>query len=144
MYTKLKLLFVALIFITLSSCKKDKKEISDVVTFKAMLSGANEVPSNTSKATGTSILTYNKSTKKFAIETTYAGFKPLMGHIHMAAEGVNGAVIFPFTDVATSPIKLEGSLTDAQLKALENETFYVNLHSEAYPGGEIRGQLKKQ
>ncbi len=144
MKRKFNLVIAVLILLTMSSCEQDDKPNSDLVIFKASLSGASEVPSNTSMATGSSVLTYHKSTKMFSIETTYDGFKPVMGHIHMAPIGENGAVIFPFSDVKTSPIKLESSMTDAQYKALENESFYVNLHSEKFPGGEIRGQLKKQ
>jgi hypothetical protein len=140
----LKLLFVSLVFTTFISCKKDDKPVSDIVTFKATLSGTNEVPSNTSMASGSSTLTYNKSTKTFSIVTTYSGLTPTMGHIHKAVKGVNGAVIFPFTNVGTSPIKLESSLTDEQFQAMEKDSMYVNLHTTAFPGGEIRGQLMKQ
>ena len=140
----LKLLFVSLVFTTFISCKKDDKPISDIVTFKATLSGTNEVPSNTSMASGSSTLTYNKSTKTFSIVTTYSGLTPTMGHIHKAVKGVNGAVIFPFTNVGTSPIKLESSITDEQFQAMEKDSMYVNLHTTAFPGGEIRGQLMKQ
>ncbi|MEO7314797.1 MAG: CHRD domain-containing protein [Ginsengibacter sp.] len=140
----LKLLFVSLVFTTFISCKKDDKPVSDIVTFKATLSGTNEVPSNTSMASGSSTLTYNKSTKTFSIVTTYSGLTPTMGHIHKAVKGVNGAVIFPFTNVGTSPIKLESSITDEQFQAMEKDSMYVNLHTTAFPGGEIRGQLMKQ
>ena len=140
----LKLLFVSLVFTTFISCKKDDKPVSDIVTFKATLSGTNEVPSNTSMASGSSTLTYNKSTKTFSIVTTYSGLTPTMGHIHKAVKGINGAVIFPFTNVGTSPIKLESSLTDEQFQAMEKDSMYVNLHTTAFPGGEIRGQLMKK
>lgn len=145
MFKNIKLLFAALVFTTLVSCeKKDDMPSSDIVTYKATLSGMNEVPANASTASGTSTLTYNKSTKMFSIETSYSGLKPSMGHIHKAIKGTNGAVIFPFTDVSVSPIKLESSLTAAQLLALEKDSMYVNLHTTAFPGGEIRGQLMKQ
>lgn len=145
MINHLKLLFAALVFTTLISCeKKDDKPASNIVIFKATLAGTSEVPSNASTATGTSTLTYDKSTKKFSIITNYSGLTPTMGHIHKAVKGTNGAVIFPFTDVSINPIKLESSLTDAQFLALEKDSMYVNLHTTAFPGGEIRGQLMKQ
>ncbi len=139
-----KLLFAAIVFTAILSCKKDDTTNTDVFTFKATLSGTNEVPSNASTATGSSTLTYSKSTKKFTIVTTFSGLNPTMGHIHKAVKGINGPVIFPFKDVATSPIKLEGSLTDEQFQAMGKDSMYVNLHTTAFPGGEIRGQLMKQ
>lgn len=144
MIKTLKLLTALFIFTTLLSCEKDDKPNSDLVTFKATLSGNNEVPANASTATGNSTLTYNKSSKKFTIVTTYTGLTPTMGHIHKAAKGTNGAAIFPFPDVSKSPITLESSMTDAQYEALVKDSMYVNLHTEAHPGGEIRGQLMKQ
>lgn len=144
MIKTLKLLTAALIFTSLLSCEKDDKPTADTVTYKAMLSGKDEVPANTSTATGSSILTYTKSSKKFTIVTTYTGLKPTMGHIHKAAKGTNGAPIFPFPDVSKSPFTLESSMTDAQYDALVKDSMYVNLHTAGFPGGEIRGQLMKQ
>lgn len=144
MIKTLKLLTAALIFTSLFSCKKDDKPKEDIVIYKAMLSGMDEVPANASTATGSSTLTYTISTKKFTIVTTYTGLTPLMGHIHKAAKGTNGAPIFPFPDVSKSPITLESSMTDAQYEALLKDSMYVNLHTTEFPGGEIRGQLMKQ
>ena len=141
MLKSLKLLLAIAIFATLQSCKKSS---SDTVTFKATLSGQNEVPANMSTASGESVLTYNKSTKMFTIVTIYNGLTPVMGHIHKAVEGTNGPVIFPFPDVSKSPITVESAMTDAQYDALLKDSMYVNLHTAAFPAGEIRGQLRKQ
>lgn len=117
---------------------------SGTTIFKAELKGASEVPANPSTATGTSTLTYNNTTKTFTDVTSYTGIKPTMGHIHKAAVGENGAVVFPFTQLA-SPINLTSTpLTDEQVNALFKDSMYVNLHTEKYPAGEIRGQLIKQ
>ena len=125
------------------SCEKDKKE-DNMTVFKATLSGSSEVPANASTATGNSTLTYNGDTKTFTAVTTYTGLTPTMGHIHKAIAGENGPVIFPFTNLA-SPITLTSSaLTDEQVTALFKDSMYVNLHTVANPGGEIRGQLIKQ
>lgn len=133
-----------LFMLTFTSCEKDKKEEDNKTVFKATLSGANEVPSNPSTATGTTTLTYDGDTKTFTAVTTYTGLTPTMGHIHKAVKGENGPVIFPFTNLA-SPITLNsGVLTDAQINALYKDSLYVNLHTQAYPGGEIRGQLTEE
>ncbi len=83
-------------------------------------------------------------TKILTITTTYSGVTATAGHIHKAAVGVNGGVIFPFTNLA-SPINLTTPPLDAAQEAdLMAELYYVNIHSAAFPGGEIRGQLIKQ
>ena len=139
-----KLLTVTLLFaFVFTSCEKDKEENKQTI-FKATLSGSNEVPANNSMATGSTTLTYNEDTKTFTAVTTYSGLTPTAGHIHKAAKGENGPVIFPFTDL-TSPINLtSAALTDAQVTALFKDSMYVNLHTAEHPGGEIRGQLMKQ
>ena len=125
------------------SCGKDKEK-DNITVFKATLTGSAEVPSNASMATGNATLTYNGDTKTFTAVTTYTGVTPTMGHIHKAAAGTNGPVIFPFTDLK-SPITLtSAALTEAQETALFKDSMYVNLHTVLHPGGEIRGQLIKQ
>lgn len=117
---------------------------SGTTIFKAELKGSSEVPANPSTASGTSTLTYNNTTKTFTDVTSYSGITPNMGHIHKAAVGENGPVVFPFTEL-NSPITLTSSpLTDDQVNALFKDSMYVNLHTTKYPGGEIRGQLIKQ
>lgn len=140
----IKLLTAALFFTTLLSCHKKDEPNKDITIFKAMLKGASEVPPNPSTATGTSTLTYNSSTKTFTDVTSFSGLTPVAGHIHEGAIGENGPPIFPFTDLS-SPITLHSpALTDEQVTALFKDSMYVNLHTKAYPGGEIRGQLIKQ
>lgn len=142
-----KLILTALIFATLFvACDKDDEDDDDNITiFKAMLKGSSEVPSNASTATGTAILTFDEDTKMFTVITTYSGLTPTAGHIHMAEAGVNGAVVYPFGTNLASPITMQsGVLTDVQVDALFDEMLYVNLHTTAFPGGEIRGQLIEQ
>ena len=107
------------------------------------LSARNEVPPNASPGTGRATMTLNRSTKVLTWNVTYAGLTgPLTGaHIHAAAEGTNGPVVVPFT-VTPSPITGSATLTDAQVQQLAQGLMYVNLHTAANPGGEIRGQLK--
>lgn len=114
------------------------------VTFLATLTGANEVPANGSPATGTATLTFNSTTKIFTITVNHNIASPTGGHIHKAAAGVSGPVVFPFSSL-TSPISYTSVALDATQEAdLYANLYYVNIHTAAYPGGEIRGQLIKQ
>ncbi|MTH17613.1 CHRD domain-containing protein [Flavobacterium sp. LC2016-01] len=112
-----------------------------IVTFNATLNGTSEVPANASTATGTATLSYNKTTKIFTLNVTYTGLTPTMGHIHKGAVGTSGPIVFPFTNI-TSPFSYtSAALTAEQETDLLANNYYVNLHTEAFTAGEIRGQL---
>ncbi len=106
------------------------------------LSGTNEVPANTSTATGDVVGTYTKSTKILSLTITHTGMTATAWHIHKAAAGVNGGVIFNFGTDFKSPFTYNTvALSDAQETDLLGNQNYVNIHSVKNPGGEIRGQL---
>lgn len=140
-----KLLFFTLMVLAgsfLISCKKDAPNPN--VVFRATINGASEAPPNASTATGSATLTFNKDTKIFTIVVTYSGITAASGHVHKAAVGVSGGVIFGFTNPLSSPINYTSvALTADQEADLNAGLYYVNLHSTAYPAGEIRGQLLK-
>src|SRR5206468_667788 len=71
---------------------------------------------------------------------------PTASHIHQAAAGVNGPVIVtldpsPVTGTSGTYSGTTSALTDAQVTALQTDGLYVNVHTAANPGGEIRGQI---
>ena len=114
------------------------------VTFKATLAGTQEVPTNASTATGDATLTFNTTTKIFTVTVTHTIASPTNGHIHKGAVGVSGGVIFPFASFI-SPISYTSAALDATQEAdLNAGLYYVNIHTAAFPAGEIRGQLIKQ
>lgn len=137
-------LVLAGIILLAGSCKKSDTTTSDVV-FKATLNGASETPANASTATGTATLTFNTTTKIFTVVVNFTGITATASHIHKGEAGVAGAVVFGFTAPITSPINYTSAALDATQEAdLNANLYYVNIHSTAFPGGEIRGQLIKQ
>lgn len=126
------------------SCKKSDTTSTDVV-FKAVINAASETPANASTATGTATLTFNTTTKIFSIVVNFTGITATAAHIHKGEVGVPGGVIFGFTAPITSPINYTSAALDASQEAdLNANLYYVNIHSAAFPAGEIRGQLIKQ
>ena len=116
---------------------------AETKTFKATLSGASEVPPTTSAGTGTATATLDTATKKLSWDVAYSGLSgaALAAHIHGPADPTqNAGVTVPFK-VTPSPIKGSKVLTDAQVADLEAGKDYVNIHTAANKGGEIRGQL---
>ena len=140
-----RILAILLLCTAFISCKNDDAPTPNPnVTFRATLNGTSEVPANGSTATGAATLTFNTTTKIFTVAVTHNIAAPTGGHIHLGAAGVNGAVIFAFTSL-TSPINYtSAALTVAQETDLMANLHYVNIHTAAFPGGEIRGQLIKQ
>jgi hypothetical protein len=140
-----RLLAVFTLLFAISSCDNDDDiPPNPNVTFKATLTGAQEVPANASTATGDATLTFNTATKIFTVTVTHTIASPTNGHIHKAAVGVSGGVIFPFSSF-TSPISYTSAALDATQEAdLNAGLYYVNIHTAAFPNGEIRGQLIKQ
>jgi hypothetical protein len=106
------------------------------------LSAAQEVPPNPSSATGKSTIAVGPD---MVVTGTVQvmGMTPTMAHIHEAAPGNNGAVILPFarTGENTFAPAPGARLTAAQYASYLQGKLYINVHSAAYPGGEVRVQL---
>jgi len=118
---------------------------AEKMTMKVNLTSAAEVPPNTSPGKGTADVTYDTASKMLTWKVTYSGLTgpATMAHFHGPAEaGKNAPVVVPFKDAASGA---EGSatLTDAQAADLMAGKLYINVHTEANKGGEIRGQVTK-
>lgn len=114
-----------------------------VMHFSAKLDGASETPPNDSKGMGTASVELNTATKNLTWTVKYSGLSgpATMAHFHgPAAVGVAAGVTVPLKEVA-SPAKGSATLTDAQIDQLKAGMWYVNVHTAAHPGGEIRGQV---
>jgi hypothetical protein len=113
---------------------------------KATLDGKSETPPNTSAATGKADIDYDAATKKLSWTLTYSGLSgpATAAHFHGPAEpGKNAGVAVAIPNAGTSPVTGSATLTDAQAADLEAGKYYVNVHTAANPGGEIRGQVSK-
>jgi len=110
---------------------------------KVTLSGDQEVPPVKTDAKGSGTITIGDDMSvKGSVTTT--GVTGTAAHIHMGAAGKNGPVIVPLTKSGDSgwTVGAGAKLTEDQMKAFKAGDLYVNVHSAANPGGEIRGQLK--
>ena len=136
----IKLFVLALVFTTIS-CKKNTTSTENYyVAFKATLSGTNETPPNSSAATGTVLASYNKNTRGLALNVTWTGITATAAHIY---SGATNTPVFTFPNLAI-PINTSVTLSALQEAELLANLYYVNVHSAAYPNGEIRGQLVRQ
>jgi predicted outer membrane repeat protein len=122
--------------------------------FTAALSGAQQVPPTNSAGTGsaTVVLGPDQATLTFAVTFANLQGNPTEVHLHVGPAGQNGPVA---TDAGGANIEL-GNLPGATSGTVGPQTFtvnaafvaqllagnvYANVHTTAFTGGEIRGQL---
>lgn len=129
------------------------------VDYRAPLSHAQEVGAvNAPGAHGHSVFWVSGSTLHYRVSVKHLTDSATMAHIHAPAErGVNagiaiwlcdsdaiaGPAITPACSMSTSGELIEGSapVTTEQLAWLDSGMAYVNVHTAAHPGGEVRGQI---
>jgi len=114
--------------------------------YKATLDAKSEVPPNASAATGSADIDYDTATKKPSWKISYSGLTgpASAAHFHGPAEaGKNAGVEVAIPNAGTSPVEGSATLTDAQAADLAGGKLYINFHTAANPGGEIRGQVVK-
>lgn len=156
--------------LTAGACSDDdavSPPVSKIVTFRSTMNGAAEVPANASTGTGTFVATLDTSTNVFSYDVTWSGLSAGVnnGHIHgPALAGVNSGTTINFNTLPGAQFSVgqmtgtaKGSVVliattqitatvtgDSLKKLLFAGLTYVNIHTTALTGGEIRGQITKQ
>jgi hypothetical protein len=117
-------------------------------TYHANLYGGAEAPPSSSLGTGSASLLLNAAQDQITVNMTWSGLdgNASAAHIHAPGViGVNGPIIFVLSSVpaATSGTIPQQSfgVSTTQVGYLQSGKFYINIHSAAHPGGEIRGQF---
>jgi len=115
------------------------------ISLTASLTGANERPTaNNSTATGIGSVTIAGDLLTYSV--SYSGVNPTAAHFHGPA-GVDqsAGVLIPLTLSSSSGntgiFSGTATLTDTQKTTILGGNSYLNIHSAAFPGGEIRGQV---
>ena len=118
---------------------------ADKKTFIALLNGSQETPANTSQAFGVAFMTFDEATKMLCYAITHSrleGGNEVAAHFHGPAEPDEAAdVVFAITPPGPTKKGCVGPLNGKQKKDLKKGHFYVNVHTQQFPGGEIRGQV---
>ena len=137
---------------------------AQTITFNAQLSGGNEVPPVVTGSAGTAVVTWNTTAKTgtYRVDVYNMPVGTTASHIHVGAHNVGGPVVVNFAVPAggiSNDFALSGTFACSDVvaraaqginscedfeQALLLNNMYVNVHSTANPGGEIRGQLIRQ
>jgi hypothetical protein len=119
---------------------------SNLVPLTVTLNGASEVPPTSSTGKGDGSFKFDKATKSLSWTINYSGLTgdAAAAHLHgPAAPGANAPVIINLATAGKveNPMVGETALSDSQAADLLAGKWYVNIHTKANPGGEIRGQI---
>jgi len=112
----------------------------------AALTGAQEVPASGSTATGVVAVTTNSTLNTMTVHVNSALAGVVGSHLHTGAAGVNGPIFINLAQdgaLATHYLSSPESITvsPGDIADFNNDLTYANLHTAAFPGGEIRGQV---
>jgi hypothetical protein len=119
---------------------------AEVVHFKAKMTPGQEVPPTKSHGSGRAEAQLDTATKTLTYKVVWSGLTgpATQSHFHgPAGPGENAPVLIPLGETPSSPIIGKATLTDDQVKAFMDGKVYVNVHTSANPGGEIRGQVTR-
>ena len=146
----------------LANCSDDETPVAPtpLVKFRATLVGSEEVPPVITTATGSSEFTLSRTNDTLFVSITVNGLSNIrFGHFHTGVRGANGAVVATLVEPPTltgsqngrigrqfiTATNLSGTLAGQPLSALVTQLraggIYVNLHTDANAGGEVRGQV---
>ena len=163
-------LFVLVLSMTSCEKNAEKRQTTEYEKTGIVMSGAQETPAVPSPALGTMDVLYSKETRTLTYKVTWSGLTDTLSamHIHgLAPTGFAAGVVqniiggtntpttgqSPFIFPAKTNNKFNylksGSISGTLLadgvfvkeQDILNGVYYMNIHTPAYPGGEIRGQI---
>lgn len=152
--TVINLLFAGDIYVNIHNDSNANGEIRGQVyplmrkSFVVEMNGMNQVPMVNTNAIGSGVISIDRNTTNAHIMIVSTGLMTSDIHLHKAAKGSNGGVIFdmvPF--LANNGVFMYWKSTDsnpftmAAASAIRKDSVYVNVHTAANPNGEIRGQI---
>jgi CHRD domain len=120
---------------------------ADAESFKVELSGGQSVPPVDTSGSGTAEVTYDPATRVVTWSIAYNGLSSpaTMAHFHGPAKaGQNAPPTIWLSKQGSppaNPITGSATLTPEQATQFSDGEWYINVHTQAHPAGEIRGQV---
>lgn len=128
--------------------------VAPPVTYVAHMTAAAETPPTGATGTGTATLVLEGNRLRYTVTVHGLTGPATMAHIHVGKAGASGPPVFSFPvkhvaagtlaegDVDLSKEVAKGVSGDSLKALLADGNAYVNVHTKAHPGGEIRGQVE--
>jgi hypothetical protein len=112
-------------------------------TFTVTMTGKAETPKGDPNGKGTARIKIEATKGEVCFRLTWSGIgTPVAAHIHKGKKGVAGPVVIPFFGGAakhTGCVKASKKLLGQIVKS--PASYYVNVHTKAFPAGAVRAQL---
>jgi len=135
----------------LSACSGGASDNQSATTnrieYKATLDGQQEAPPVMTAGSGSGTIFLDRATGRLFWDISIDGLSSPVTAAHLhgpAGPGVAADVQVPLEVAASSPQRISGQaqLTDEQMRQVLSGLWYVNIHTEQHPDGEIRGQVE--
>jgi cysteine-rich repeat protein len=138
-----KLRVVPLVLALVASLGARTPTHAALINFTATLDQAQETPPTGSAATGSGTFVLDTVANSLSFNITFSGVVETMAHIHQGPPGVPGAILFFLNPQGGGSPKIGvwNSISAGNMADILANNTYVNIHSAAFPGGEIRGQI---
>lgn len=114
------------------------------ILISARMSGGNEAPAVTTDAIGVATVTFNEDYTEATVNATVSNLSSAFAgaHIHLGFPDENGNVVFDLTpDFNQGRIQSSIQVTREDVARFVNGQYYLNVHTEDFPAGELRGNL---
>jgi hypothetical protein len=128
--------------VVLASCSTMHSMMGSSSSQEVTLTGAQETPPVQTSASGSGTVTVNPD-RTVSADISVTGMNATAAHIHEGAMGMAGKVIVPLTKEGDNHFVAPAGakLSEQQYEEYKAGKLYVNVHSAAHPGGEVRAQL---
>jgi hypothetical protein len=150
-----KIMIAFLLVFVLAACSSDDEDTPSILTYQVALEGSQEVPPVETDGSGSATVTLNEDTGEMTLTGSVSNLSGALfdvsdvgpAHIHAAPRGENGGVAFPIevdrsADGLNATLSLTATLTAEQASTLQSGGYYINIHTESFNSGEIRGQIE--
>jgi CHRD domain len=130
-----------------TSSTSESQATDNRIQFVADMDGHQETPPVTTDANGSGTIMLDRATRKLFWDISYSNLSSRVTGAHFhgpSGPGVAADVQVPVQvpSGSTERIKGEAQLTDEQMREVLGGLWYVNIHTEEHPDGEIRGQVE--